>query len=222
MAHSHGHTGHSHHGGRSANQKALFISFGLIFTFMMIEVIGGILTNSLALLSDAGHMLSDSAALGFSLLAFKIGEKAASASKTFGYRRFEILGAFINGITLLLISLYIFWEAYNRFFSPPEVAGRGMLAIATVGLFVNILCGLGNHERRHKREFKYAERFFAHHRRYAGLFRGDHRGPPYAFLQLEHRRSNRQRRRRRFGSRQRLAGDERLGAYINGRKTERH
>lgn len=132
MAHSHGHTGHSHHGSRSANQKALFISFGLIFTFMIIEVIGGILTNSLALLSDAGHMLSDAAALGFSLLAFKIGEKAATASKTFGYRRFEILAAFINGITLLLISLYIFWEAYNRFFSPPEVAGSGMLAIATV------------------------------------------------------------------------------------------
>lgn len=108
MAHSHNHTGHSHHGSRSANQKALFISFGLIFTFMMIEVIGGILTNSLALLSDAGHMLSDAAALGFSLLAFKLGEKAASASKTFGYRRFEILAAFINGITLLLISLYIF------------------------------------------------------------------------------------------------------------------
>ncbi|TWK81112.1 Cadmium, cobalt and zinc/H(+)-K(+) antiporter [Bacillus paralicheniformis] len=138
MAHSHDHTGHSHHGSRSANQKALYISFGLIFTFMIIEVIGGILTNSLALLSDAGHMLSDAAALGFSLLAFKIGEKAATVSKTFGYRRFEILAAFINGITLLLISLYIFWEAYNRFFSPPEVAGSGMLVIATVGLFVNI------------------------------------------------------------------------------------
>ncbi|MEC1588711.1 cation diffusion facilitator family transporter [Bacillus sonorensis] len=141
MSHSHNHHSHgkrSHHHGHNANRKALFISFGLIFAFMVIEFIGGMMTNSLALLSDAGHMLSDAAALGLSLAALAFGGKEANTSKTYGYKRFEILAAFINGITLLAISIYIFWEAYHRFFSPPEVASAGMLGIAVVGLAVNI------------------------------------------------------------------------------------
>ncbi|RSK25605.1 cation transporter [Bacillus sp. HMF5848] len=137
MGHSHDHSHHHHHG-NDANKKALLISFILIFSFMIIEVIGGILTNSLALLSDAGHMLSDAFALGLSLAAFKLGEKATNAAKTYGYKRFEILAAFINGLTLLGISLYIFWEAYHRFLAPPEVS-TGMLFIASIGLVVNII-----------------------------------------------------------------------------------
>ncbi|MRG86828.1 cation diffusion facilitator family transporter [Salinibacillus xinjiangensis] len=137
MGHSHGHN-HDHGHSHGANKKALLISFVLIGTFMVVEVIGGIITNSLALISDAGHMLSDAAALGLSLLAFKMGEKAANASKTYGYKRFEILAAFINGITLLAISIYIFWEAYHRFLEPPQV-GSGMMIVATIGLIVNLV-----------------------------------------------------------------------------------
>lgn len=105
---------------------------------MVIEVIGCIVTNSLALLSDAGHMLSDAAALGLSLFAIKLGERKASKTKTFGYKRFEIIAAALNGLTLIVISLYIFYESYHRFISPPEVQSMGMLVISAIGLLVNI------------------------------------------------------------------------------------
>jgi cobalt-zinc-cadmium efflux system protein len=130
--------GHDHNHGHNQNKKALLVSFLFIFTFMIVEVIGGIVTNSLALLSDAGHMLSDAAALGLSLAAFYIGEKASDKGKTYGYKRFEILAAFINGITLILVSLYIFWEAYHRFIDTPMVS-PGMMVIAIIGLVVNII-----------------------------------------------------------------------------------
>ncbi|WP_067730065.1 cation diffusion facilitator family transporter [Oceanobacillus damuensis] len=136
MGHHHHQHDHGHH--HTTNTRKLFWSFILIFSFMIIEAIGGILTNSLALLSDAGHMLSDASALGLSLLAFKIGEKKATGDKTFGYRRFEIIAAFINGITLMIISLYIFYEAMHRFANPPNVSGN-MMIIAFIGLCVNIL-----------------------------------------------------------------------------------
>ncbi len=106
---------------------------------MVIEVIGGLLTNSLALLSDAGHMLSDALSLGVALLAFTLGEKAANQRKTFGYKRFEILAAVLNGVTLVLIAIFIFYKAIPRFINPPEVASTGMLAVASVGLLINIL-----------------------------------------------------------------------------------
>ncbi|WP_079709070.1 cation diffusion facilitator family transporter [Paraliobacillus ryukyuensis] len=139
MAHNHTHDhSHGHGHGHNANKKALLISFCLIAGFMVVEVIGGIITNSLALLSDAGHMLSDAASLGLSFFAFKYGEKAATSSKTFGYKRFEILAAFINGLALMVISIYIFWEAFHRFFEPPSVSGS-MMIIAIIGLIVNIL-----------------------------------------------------------------------------------
>lgn len=127
--------GHHHH----ANKKALLISFILITVYMVIEVIGGLLTNSLALLSDAGHMLSDAISLGLSLFAFKFGEKIADDNRTYGYKRFEILAALFNGALLIVISLYILWEAYHRFLSPPSVASIGMLTIAAIGLAVNVL-----------------------------------------------------------------------------------
>lgn len=133
MGHDHGHN-HSH----GANKKTLLISFIIITGYMIIEAIGGFLTNSLALLSDAGHMLSDSISLGVALLAFSLGEKAANYSKTYGYKRFEILAAVLNGVTLVLIAIYIFYEAIQRFQNPPEVASTGMLLIASIGLLVNI------------------------------------------------------------------------------------
>ena len=132
MADNHNHT----HG---ANKKVLLISFIIITTYMIVEVIGGYMTNSLALLSDAGHMLSDAVSLGIALLAFTFSEKAANASNTYGYKRFEILAAVFNGVTLILIALFIFYEAFERFTNPPVVATNGMLVISSIGLAVNIL-----------------------------------------------------------------------------------
>lgn len=136
MGHNHDH-GHDHTHG--ANKKVLIVSFIIITSYMVVEAIGGFLTNSLALLSDAGHMLSDSISLAIALLAFVFGEKAASYSKTYGYKRFEILAAVLNGVTLIGIALFIFYEAIERFANPPEVATTGMLIISTIGLLVNIL-----------------------------------------------------------------------------------
>lgn len=134
MGHEHGHD-HTH----SANKKVLLISFLIITTYMIVEAVGGFLTNSLALLADAGHMLSDSISLAIALTAFKLGEKVASKSKTFGYKRFEILAAVLNGVTLIIIALFIFIEAVKRFANPPEVATTGMLIVSSIGLAVNIL-----------------------------------------------------------------------------------
>jgi len=134
MGHEHGHN-HTH----GANKKTLLISFLIITGYMIVEAVGGFLTNSLALISDAGHMLSDAISLGIALLAFTFGAKAANHSKTYGYKRFEILAAVLNGITLIIIALFIFYEAIERFQHPAEVTTSGMLLIAIIGLFVNIL-----------------------------------------------------------------------------------
>ncbi|WP_121614341.1 cation diffusion facilitator family transporter [Mesobacillus foraminis] len=136
MSHNHDINHHHTHG---ANKKTLYISFLIITTYMIVEVLGGYLTNSLALLADAGHMLSDSVSLAIALIAFKLGEKAASHSKTFGYKRFEILAAVLNGLTLIIIALFIFYQAINRFAHPPEVASIGMLIVSIMGLAFNIL-----------------------------------------------------------------------------------
>ncbi|KRU22584.1 MULTISPECIES: cation diffusion facilitator family transporter [Psychrobacter] len=146
---THNHEGSHNHGNHLEQQTAsrdtkgyqrtLLFSFIIITGYMFIEAIGGWLTGSLALLSDAGHMLSDAIALGATLTAFKIGEKAATHQKTFGYKRFEILVATLNGATLVFIALMIFYEAIKRFNSPPEIATQGMLIVATVGMLVNIL-----------------------------------------------------------------------------------
>lgn len=140
MGEHHGHHhGHDHAHTHGANKKALLISFLIITAYMLIEAIGGWMTNSLALLSDAGHMFSDSLSLGIAWIAFILGEKVASNSKTYGYKRFEILAAMFNGAALILIALLIFYEAIGRFMNPPEVATTGMLVISCIGLVVNIL-----------------------------------------------------------------------------------
>ncbi|MEC1177975.1 cation diffusion facilitator family transporter [Metasolibacillus meyeri] len=132
MAHDHN---HSH----SNNKKILLISFLIITSYMLVEAVGGVMTKSLALLSDAGHMFSDSVSLAIALIAFKLGEKAVTYNKTFGYKRFEVLAALFNGVTLVAIALIIFYEAIERFIHPPEVATVGMLIISSIGLAVNIL-----------------------------------------------------------------------------------
>ena len=113
---------------------ALIISSVYFFA----ELIAGFITNSLALLSDAGHMLSDIGALGLSLFAFRVARRPATHQSTYGYHRVEILAALFNGLTLWLIVGVIFTSAYNRLFNPPVVESSGMIVVAVLGLFVNI------------------------------------------------------------------------------------
>lgn len=127
------HHDHNHH----ANRKTLIICLSIISAYMVVEVIGGFITNSLSLLADAGHMLSDAVSLFIALMAFTFSNKSADYRRTYGYKRFEILAAVLNGATLIFISVYIMFEAVARFRNPPEIASHGMLIIAGVGLLVN-------------------------------------------------------------------------------------
>lgn len=133
--------GHAHQeeGRRDVARKRVGLVLPLIATYMIAELVGGLLTNSLALLADAGHMLSDVAALGLTLFAMWVARRPATATKTFGYYRAEILAALVNGATLVAIAVYVFVEAWERFRSPPEVMGGPMLAVATGGLLVNLM-----------------------------------------------------------------------------------
>lgn len=120
----------------------LKLAMAITGVYFAAEVIGGFLTNSLALLSDAGHMFSDIAALAMSLFAFQMARRPATMKRTYGYHRLEILAALINGLSLWLIVGVIFTAAYNRFFDPPEVQSEGMLIVASLGLAVNIAAGV--------------------------------------------------------------------------------
>jgi cobalt-zinc-cadmium efflux system protein len=130
---------HGLHGKRPSVTRALQISLGLTVALMIAEVIGGIMSNSLALLADAGHMLTDAGALALSLFVAWMCRQPSRPEKTYGYLRWEILAALLNGATLLLISFWIVWEALQRFKSPEPVAGGLMLAFSIVGLIVNII-----------------------------------------------------------------------------------
>ena len=114
------------------------IVLGLTTSYMLAEVIGGLVTNSLALLADAGHMLTDVGGLALALLAIKFAERPATPERTYGYYRVEILAALTNAVVLIGISLYILYEAYERFRDPPEVQSTAMLVIASIGLVINI------------------------------------------------------------------------------------
>lgn len=145
MSHHHHHSGHHHqhshdhsHVHGSSDEKKVLVAFVLIFIFMFVEIIGGVMSGSLALIADAGHMFTDAAALALAYAAFRFGRKAADQKRTFGYLRFEVLAGFINAITLFLIIGWIAYEAYQRFISPPQVLAGPMLAVAVVGLLVNI------------------------------------------------------------------------------------
>ena len=118
--------------------RPLKIALAIVLVVMVAEVIGGILSNSLALLSDAGHMLVDALALGLSLFAITIAKRPATLTKTYGYHRVEIMAALANGTTLILVSLYIFYEAYQRFLDPPLIQTPLMLLVATIGLIANL------------------------------------------------------------------------------------
>ena len=126
--------GHDHGTGEIKHEKPLWIAFGLTAAFLIAEVIGGIMTNSLALLSDAAHMATDVIALAISLFAVRLSRRPSDAKRTYGYARMEAIGAMINGVLLFVVAFYILWEAMGRFSDPPEVASTGMLVIATLGL----------------------------------------------------------------------------------------
>lgn len=130
--HAHGHEDH-----RGASRRALAIVLALTVGFTVVEVVGGILTGSLALLADAGHMLFDTVAIGLALAAIALAQRPSTPRRSFGFQRAEILAAFVNGLTLVLVGGWIVWEAIQRFRDPPEILGGWMLAVALVGLAVN-------------------------------------------------------------------------------------
>ncbi|MGO3911741.1 CDF family zinc transporter ZitB [Huaxiibacter chinensis] len=121
------------------NAKRLMLAFGVTALFMVIEVIGGLVSGSLALLADAGHMLTDAAALLFALMAVHFARRPPNTRHTFGWLRLTTLAAFVNAIALVVITILIVWEAFQRFSHPQPVAGATMMAIAVAGLVANIL-----------------------------------------------------------------------------------
>lgn len=146
--HNHPHDHHDHHHGHdhshapevnTENERKILVSFILIFSFMLVEAIGGYISGSLALLADAGHMLTDAVALGLAYAAFRFGRREADGKRTFGYLRFEVIAGFVNALTLFGIVLWIFIEAYQRFRDPPVVLAGPMLTIAIIGFLVNLL-----------------------------------------------------------------------------------
>jgi cobalt-zinc-cadmium efflux system protein len=128
-----------HSEARKLGSQQLSIALGMVLVVMAAEVIGGILSNSLALLGDAGHMLIDALALGMSLFAINIARRPLTATRTYGYYRVEIMAALTNGVTLVLVAVFIFYEAYQRLLNPPTVRPTLMLVVAIIGLIANLI-----------------------------------------------------------------------------------
>src|SRR5215211_5592821 len=140
MAHTHeGHEGHSHGVNAGADSRYLAIGLALLVGFMLVEVVVGFIASSLALISDAGHMLTDAGSIGLALLTMRLAQRPARGAMTYGLKRAEILSAQANGITLLLLSAWFVYEAIRRLIDPPEVEGGLVLAIALLGIVVNLL-----------------------------------------------------------------------------------
>jgi cobalt-zinc-cadmium efflux system protein len=123
----------------ATDSTRLAIAFGIIAIFMIVEIVGGILSGSLALLADAGHMTSDTVALGMSWLAIHVGRRPADAGRSFGYRRLEVLAAFVNGCALFVIAGWVVYEAIQRLWEPVEVLGGTMLGVAIAGAIANLV-----------------------------------------------------------------------------------
>lgn len=130
---------HDHSPGAIRYERPLWWALGLTTAFLAAEVVGGLLANSLALLSDAAHMATDVAALAVSLAAVRLARRPADARRSYGYARLEAIGAMVNGGMLFVIAGYILWEAVGRLRNPPEVLTAGMLLIAVLGLLVNLV-----------------------------------------------------------------------------------
>lgn len=138
-AHSHHDHGHAHVPAVIRHERPLWIAFGLTLAVLLVEVAGGLLSNSLALLSDAAHMATDVAALGISLYAVRLGRRPPDARRSYGYARMEAIGALVNGGLLVLVAVYILWEAVQRFRAPQAVASEAMLGVAVLGLLANLI-----------------------------------------------------------------------------------
>lgn len=145
MADSHRHHDHAQDG--TGNERRAALAFALTAGFMVVEAVGGLLSGSLALVADAAHMLTDSAALAMTWLAFRLGRLPPDARRSYGYRRAEVLAAFVNGLFVLALAAWIAWEAVARLSEPQPVAGPLMLAVAVGGVAVNlvVLRILGGH-----------------------------------------------------------------------------
>jgi cobalt-zinc-cadmium efflux system protein len=145
MAHDHQHDdeqddGHSlAHKANEKNLRRVMVALVLTGAFMVVEVVGGIISGSLALLADAGHMLTDTMALALAAMAFHVSKRPPDGNLTFGYQRFQILAAFVNGLSLLAVVGWILFEAINRFIRPNEILGETMLVVAAAGLLVNLI-----------------------------------------------------------------------------------
>lgn len=142
MANYHDHGHHHHHHGDNQTEGRLWISIILNFIITVAEFIGGIISGSLALLSDALHNLNDTTSLGISLVARKISKKEANREKTFGYKRAEIIGAFVNLITLVIIALFLIKEGIERFYNPQPIDGMVMFIVAVIGLLGNVITAI--------------------------------------------------------------------------------
>ena len=147
MAHEHHHhDDHDHDPGHSLVQKAneknlrrVMIALVLTGAFMVVEIVGGIISGSLALLADAGHMLTDTMALALAAMAFHVSKRPPDGKLTFGYQRFQILAAFVNGLSLLAVVGWILFEAVDRFINPTEILAETMLVVAALGFLVNLI-----------------------------------------------------------------------------------
>lgn len=135
--HDHGHASAASAGGR--HRRPLLIAFGLTAAYMLVELVTGLVTGSLALLSDAAHMGTDVLGLGMALAAITLAQREATAQRTYGTYRLEVLAALANGLLLFGVAGYVLFEAWQRFASPPDVPGLPMLAVAVVGLIVNLI-----------------------------------------------------------------------------------
>jgi len=130
--------GHGHDRARAADRRALTVALSLVGGLMVVEVVAGIAAGSLALVADAGHMLTDAAALAFALFAATLATRPAHGRWTFGYRRLEILAAQANGVTLLVVALLVVYGAVRRLIDPEDVRGGVVLVVALVGVLVNL------------------------------------------------------------------------------------
>lgn len=138
MADHQGHD-HSHAVVTEGNVKKLTFALMLTTLFLIVEIVAGFITQSLALLSDAAHMFTDAAALAIALVAMKIGKLPPDNKRMFGYQRFEILAALFNALMLFVVAIYILYEAYQRFSQPPEIQSLGMMGVAVIGLIINLI-----------------------------------------------------------------------------------
>lgn len=150
MPHTHYHSHARISTASHENERKVFLSFLLITSFMIIEVIGGMLSGSLALIADAGHMLTDATALALSFIAFRLGRRPADSNHTFGHTRFEVLASFMNALAMCAIALWIIYEAWIRFNQPSPILAGPMMIVAIMGLIVNIIVfrilSRGSHE----------------------------------------------------------------------------